>query len=138
MAVPLRIVFKGMDSSDAIGAKIADRAEKLARFHKRIVKCHVVVEASRSGHRSGNLYAVHVDVSLPGGELAVNNTAKGASRDLAHENINLAIRDAFNAIARRLKDQTQRKRGEIKTPRQAKRPKRQSAKRAAPAPDAEE
>jgi len=42
MELPLQIAFRHMDSSDAVAARIRERAEELERFFDRIMSCRVV------------------------------------------------------------------------------------------------
>ncbi len=113
MQIPLDISFRNMDPSPAVEARIREKAAKLERFHGRIISCTVVVEAPHRHHHKGKLYSVHIDVKLPGGKDVVVDHAKPL--DHAHEDVYLAVRDAFNATVRRLEDHTRRQRGDVKT-----------------------
>ena len=88
-----------------------ERAKKLERFYDRIMGCHVVLEAPHQHHRKGQIYSVTVDLKVPGGELV----AESGGVDHAHEDLRVAIRDAFDALARRLEDYARRQRGEVKS-----------------------
>ena len=112
MKLPLQVTFRHMDPSPAIEANIRERAARLDRFHGRITGCHVVVEAPHRRHAKGKLYTVRVDLVVPGGEIVVN---RGAHDRHAHEDVFVAIRDAFSATQRRLKDHARRRRGEVKS-----------------------
>lgn len=129
MAVPLRIVFKGMDPSPAVTARIEERVAKLGRLSGRATKCRVTVEAPHRRQLHGKLYVVHVDITVPGEELAVSHSHRN---DHAHDDVYVAIRDAFDAAARRLQDHVRKKRGEVKSHRRAPRaiaPERAAARR---------
>jgi ribosomal subunit interface protein len=112
MQIPLDVKFRNMDPSPAVEARIREKAEKLERFHDRIIGCTVVVEAPHRHHHKGKLYSVHIDISVPGKDLVVDR-AKPAHH--SHEDVYVAVRDAFNAAVRRLEDYTQRMRGDVKT-----------------------
>ncbi len=112
MQLLLQVNFRNMDPSPAVEAKIRERAAKLDRFADRIMSCHVVVEApNRRGHK-GKLYHVRIDMTVPGGEIVVN---REAPENHAHEDIYVAVRDAFNAAARQLEDHARRQRGDVKS-----------------------
>ena len=111
MKIPLQISFKNMDPSPAVEARIRDKAEKLNRLFEHITGCRVTVEAPHRHHHKGKLYGVTVDVTVPKGELVVN---REGSRDHAHEDINVAIRDAFDAAVRQIEDYARRLRGDVK------------------------
>ena len=100
MQIPLQITFHGMERSDAIEAKIREKAAKLDRFHSRLTSCRVVVEVPHRHHHKGKLFSVRIDMTVPGGELVVNRD----SSDHSHEDVYVAIRDAFNAAIRQLED----------------------------------
>lgn len=112
MQLPLQITFKNMDSSPAVEARIREEAEKLDRFYGHIMGCHVVVEAPHRHHRKGKLYRVSLDITVPPRkEIAVGQERR---QDHAHEDVYVAIRDAFEAAARRLEDHARRLRGDVK------------------------
>lgn len=111
MQLPIQITFRGLDSSDAIESMIRERALRLERFHDRIVRCHVVVDVPHRRHRKGRQFAVRLDITTPTGEIAVT---RDPTDDHSRENFSVAVRDAFNAAARRLEDEVRRHRGDVK------------------------
>ena len=112
MQLPLQITFRDMEPSEAVEANIRERAAKLDRFYNHIMSCRVVVESPHSHHNKGRLFEVHIDVTVPDGELMVNHGHhhKGHS----HEDVYVAIRDAFAALRRQLEDYVQKRRGKTK------------------------
>lgn len=106
MPIPLQVTLKDMPQSEAVESRIREKADKLARFHDRIINCRVVVESPQRHQHQGKLYSVHIDLSVPGAELAANRAQ--------HEDVYVAIRDAFSAITRQLEDFARRQRGEVK------------------------
>jgi hypothetical protein len=56
-------------------------------------------------HRQGTIYHVRVDLTAPGGEVVVN---REPGEDHTHEDLHVAIRDAFDAARRRLQDRMRR------------------------------
>jgi len=111
MQVPLQISFRDMEPSAAVEDKIRERAAKLDRYYERIMGCRVVVEAPHRRHHQGKLYHVRVDLTVPQGELVVSREPVDHH---AHEDVYVAIRDAFDAAQRRLADYARRQRGDIK------------------------
>lgn len=112
MQIPLQISFRNMDPSPAVEERIRRKAAKLERFHDRIVGCTVVVEAPHRHQHKGKLYSVRLDISIPGKDVVVD---RAKPIDQAHEDIYVAIRDAFSAAARRLEDHARRRRGDVKS-----------------------
>lgn len=112
MQTPLEIGFHNMDPSDFVEARVRERVAKLEKFFDRIVGCRVVIEAPHRQHRKGNLYNVHIEVRVPGTELVIN---KKPGNIHAHQDIYVAIRDAFEAMERKLAEHARRLRQEVKT-----------------------
>jgi ribosome-associated translation inhibitor RaiA len=107
MKLPLQVTFRDMAPLPSLDGTIRRHAAKLERFVPELISCHVVVEASAGHHRQGHVYAVKVDVRVPGDELFTGERQ-------AHEEIAVAVREAFDAMARRLEDYVRRRRGLVK------------------------
>ncbi len=101
MQIPLQITCRDFPLSEAIEAKIRQQVGKLQRFSDRITSCRVVVEAPHQNHRQGNIYHVRIHLTLPGKELAID---RSSGQNHAHEDLYVAIRDAFNAAQRQLQN----------------------------------
>jgi cold shock CspA family protein/ribosome-associated translation inhibitor RaiA len=112
MKIPLQITFRDMESTGALKTLIQDKAADLDKFCSDLMSCRVVIEAPHQHHRKGQLYRVRIDMTVPRQELVV-----GRSPDLhgAHEDLHVAIRDAFRAARRELQDYMRRRRGDVKT-----------------------
>ncbi|MCW8837052.1 MAG: ribosome-associated translation inhibitor RaiA [Rhodospirillales bacterium] len=107
MQVPLQISFHDVDHSDAVEERIREKVAKLEQHCDTITSCRVVVERPHKNHRKGQLYNVRFDVTLPGYEIVV----KGDKGDHAHEDVYVAIRDAFEATLRQVQDYVRRHKG---------------------------
>lgn len=101
-----------MAPSEPIEAAIREKAKRLDRFYDRIMGCRVVVEAPHRSHRKGKVYHVRIDLTVPGSELLVK---RDPPMHGAHEDIYVAVRDAFNAAGRKLQDYARRQRGVMKS-----------------------
>ena len=101
-----------MGSSPALEARIREKVEKLEQYHDRITSCRVVIEAPHRHSRKGKLYLVTVDVTIPGAELVVNTEKRNHH---SHEDVYVALRDAFNAMTRQLEEHARETRGQVKT-----------------------
>ena len=111
MQEPLRITFHGIDPSEFIERRIRESAAALERFSHEIVSCHVTVDAPHHHHHKGNIYSVHLDIRLPDRQLALS---KPRHEQHAHEDVYVAIRDAFDAAARSLEEYARTRRSEVK------------------------
>jgi ribosomal subunit interface protein len=107
MKLPLQVTFRDMAPLPSLEREIRLRAAKFERFVPDLISCHVVIEASANRHRQGHVYAVKVDVHVPGAELF-------AGERQAHEEIGVALREAFDAMTRRLEDCARKRRGQVK------------------------
>lgn len=111
MQVPLEIVFHNLDRSPAVEAAVRERAAKLEHFAPNITSCRVTVEAPHKTHHQGNLYSVRVDLKFPGGEAVAT---RAPAKHHSHEDVYVAVRDAFKAARRQLQDQVRVRRGDVK------------------------
>lgn len=102
---PLRITFRNMPASPSVEAKIREAAARLDNLGGRTVGCAVIVECSHRKHRQGNLFHVRVDLKIPGAEIVAS---RDPGLDHTHENVYVAIRDAFDTARRRLQDYVHR------------------------------
>ena len=135
MEIPLKITFRNMPPSKAIEANIEEKTSKLESLYDGIMSCRVIVEAPHRHHHKGKAYQVRVDITVPGDEIVINRAPKRLeaaksphaeelekelaeshepSKHGAHEDVYVAIRDAFNAAGRKLQDHARRKRGKVK------------------------
>lgn len=104
LQIPLQITLRNVPQSDALDEEIRRRAAKLETFHPRLTGCRVTVERVSGHQRQGQEFQVHLDVRAPGQpELVVD---RGHGEDLA-----VAVRDAFDAMDRKLDELARKPRG---------------------------
>ena len=106
MQTPIQITFHDVSRSDALEAHIRQKAEKLEEFHSRIISCRVTVEELSKHHHQGRQFRVRIDLRVPGKEIVAN-------RD-HHEDVYVALRDAFDAVKRQLEEVAREMRGDVK------------------------
>jgi ribosome-associated translation inhibitor RaiA len=111
MKLPLQVVFRNMDVSAAVEAKIRERVEQLKRIYSPIMSCRVAVEAHHRHHHQGNLYHTRVDLKVADAEIVAS---REPDEHHAHEDVFVAVRDAFDAVRRRLEDYARQRRGMVK------------------------
>jgi ribosomal subunit interface protein len=99
MQTSLRITFRHMEPSPAVAARVREHVDHLERFHERITRCHVIIEAPPAHRRHGAPFDVTVDLTIPGREVAVRT---GHAEREAHADVYVAVRDAFDSIKRQL------------------------------------
>jgi len=111
MQVPLQITWRDVDKSDALENDIRAKADKLNEFFDPITSCRVVIESSHRHHHKGNLYRLRIDITVPDREIVVT---RDPADNHAHEDIYVAVRDAFDAARRQLQDYARKRRGNVK------------------------
>ena len=104
MQIPLQVSLHGIAHSDALYKTIRNRAQKLDRYYRHLMSCRVVLELDGRHQRKGGHYNVRVDLKVPGGELAVTREHD--------EDVQVALREAFDAARRRLEDYARVQRGD--------------------------
>lgn len=106
MKQPLQLRFLGMGTSDAVAAAVRDKAAKLDQFHPDLMSCRVTVELVDRHQQQGRQFAVRIDATLPGEELSVDR--------VRHEDVYVALRDAFDDMRRRIQDRHRRDQRKVK------------------------
>jgi ribosomal subunit interface protein len=96
----------GVRHSEALEAEIRERAAKLEQFYPRMISCRVTVDEFSKRHRQGRQFTLRIDVHVPGKEIVV-------TRD-HHEDVYVALRDAFDAAKRQLEEVIREQRGDVK------------------------
>lgn len=106
MELPLEIVARTTPLGETLEEEIRERASRLEHFYDRIMRCRVTVEGNLR-RRHGGQWSARIDLTVPGAGIVVN---RQHSLDPA-----VAVREAFDAVARRLEDHVRRMRGFVKT-----------------------
>jgi ribosome-associated translation inhibitor RaiA len=106
MTIPLQILFRGLDHSDAIEQYVRHRAHKLTDVGQRVVACHVAIEAPHRSKHHGRHYRVRLDVAVPGAELVVDRCPDEGRE---YEDVYAAIDHAFDHAFRRLREAERRR-----------------------------
>ena len=113
MQKPLDIRFEGIAPSDFIEKRVREEVSKLEQFFDKIISVRVVIDKPHKGHHKGNLYDVKVFIALPGNNFVTIDKSPGDIN--AHEDVYVAIRDAFNAARRQMQDTVRKMQGKTKT-----------------------
>ena len=111
MTIPLEVSFTGLPHDDSIEELVIEKVRHLEKVHAGIMNCRVAITAPHKRHRKGNLPEVSIELHLPGGELAVRQRQTDVGE---HEHAEVAVRDGFAAMARKLNAWKQRRRHDVK------------------------
>lgn len=113
---PLEIAFHNMSPSASLEAEIRERIEKLEKRYGRLIGCRVSVEALHRQHQKGNIYEVHITLSVPGQDLAVSREPHRPKERYAHPDVRVSMREAFKSAERQLESWKGRKREDTSPP----------------------
>ena len=114
MQDPVQITFHEAPKAPAVENLIRKKASELERYFDRIVSCRVSVRAPHRHRRAnGNYYHVTVELAVPGDDIVVGRDPGVAG---SHDDVQVAVRDAFRAAKRQLQDYVRRLRREVKLP----------------------
>jgi cold shock CspA family protein/ribosome-associated translation inhibitor RaiA len=113
---PLDIAFHNCTPSAAVEDEIRRQVERLETRYGHLTGCRVSVEKLHNQHQTGNVFEVHVTLSVPGQDLAVSRKPHRPKERFAHADIHVSIRDAFRAAERQLESYKGRQREDTTAP----------------------
>jgi ribosomal subunit interface protein len=96
MQTSLKITMRDFPHSEALDAHIRKKLEKLESNFNHIVSCHVVITVPHKHQHQGKQFNVRIELNVPGSEIVVNHDH--------HEDVYVALRDAFDSAKRQLDD----------------------------------
>lgn len=96
----VQITFRNIEPSEFIEEQVRERVSELEQFFDHIIGCRVAVEAPHKSQNKGKLYNVKIYIDVPGDTITITHNKK---QNQAHEDFNVALRDAFTAAERRLR-----------------------------------
>jgi hypothetical protein len=96
--------FRNFNPTPALRLEIYQRLLRLeqilgGRSRGGVIRCTVTLETPHRHHRLGRIRHVRIRMTLPKGEIVV---AREPARDGAHEDLSVALRDAFKAARRQI------------------------------------
>ncbi|GJM12884.1 MAG: hypothetical protein DHS20C12_12870 [Pseudohongiella sp.] len=100
MTNEFQVVYHNIDQTEAIADAVQKRIEKLERYCDQIINGRVVLDSPHNNHHKGKVYSVTLEIHTPALEVRVNQDQHD---NHAHEDLYVAIRDAFNVAERQLK-----------------------------------
>jgi len=124
----VEVTFRNLKSSEWLDREIRQRARKLDTYCPDIVACRVLVGVPHRHREHGNRFEVHIDIVVPGEEIAVSHSpsiretksdgegAIGKRMEILgmRKDVLLVVRDAFAAAKRQLQDYARRRRLAVK------------------------
>lgn len=107
----LKVTCRGFSSTDSIRESVEEQAKKLQQYYPKLNLCEVTIDHGHGRQKQGRIFHVQVHLGVPGEDIFINREPE---KNHAHEELSVAIRDAFKAARRKLDDQTQINRGYVK------------------------
>jgi ribosome-associated translation inhibitor RaiA len=105
---PLEIVVRDIPRTDGLEQRIREKVAKLVVLHPRITSFRVTIESpAHHRHQKGSPYRVRLEIGIPGPEIVVTRESEV---DHEHEDLKVALRDAFDAARRQINDRLERQR----------------------------
>lgn len=109
MEKALQICFTGVEHSDSVQEAIEERVSKIEDHHDFVNSCKVVVDRPHKHHHKGNIYRIGIEMNVPNDVISINHVK---ADHLDHENVYIAVRDAFDIADRQLRKVSNRKKRE--------------------------
>lgn len=103
MPIAIKTVFRGMRVRPEVERRIEEHAAKLETVCPDLETCEVVVELPHRHHRQGRAFHVRITLAVRGDAIAISHDPGDGD---AHEDVLVAVRDAFVAARRRLETMT--------------------------------
>ena len=100
MTNAFQVLFHNIDQTDALTEAVQKRISKLERYCDQIITGRVVLDSPHNNHHKGRVYSVTLEIHTSEKEVRVNQDQHD---NHAHEDLYIAIRDAFNVAERQLK-----------------------------------
>ncbi len=95
------VVYRDIDSSPALTSIIEKRLEKLSRFSDSLISTRVVLDSPHNHKHKGKLYRASIELAVKGSPMTVTHD---------DTSVHVAVRDAFQAAERKLKEVESRRR----------------------------
>ena len=109
MTNEFQVLFHNIVQTDALAQAVQKRINKLERYSDQILSGRVVLDAPHNNHYKGKVFSVGIEIHTSLKEIIIN---QGKQNNHAHEDLYIAIRDAFNAAERQLKSITKKHRAD--------------------------
>lgn len=109
--IDLKIQYRGIPESDAVSAAVWDHVEHLEKSFSQIMRCHVVISRPHRKLHQGAIYHVKIRLHMSGSSIIVD---REPGINHAHEDVYVALRDAFLAARRQVEDYVRIRSGQVK------------------------
>ena len=94
------VVYRDLDASPALTDTINKKLEKLYKFSDSIIHSRVVLDSPHNHKHKGKLFRASIEIDMKGLPLQVSND---------DESVHVAVRDAFDCMERKLKEESSKR-----------------------------
>ena len=112
MQVPLQIKFHYMEPSPVIEDRVRERCHKLQRFAEHVTRCRVIINAPHKPQDKTRSFQVSLELTLPD---AQTGTSYCSELHHEHKDVEIAIREVFDAAQHQLENYVRQQRAYMKT-----------------------
>lgn len=109
--IALKIQYMGIRESDTVSAAIWDYVEHLERLSNQIMSCHVLISRPARKKHKGSIYHIKIRLHLRGTDIIID---RDKENNTSHEDVYVALRDAFDAAKRKVEDYVRVQSGQVK------------------------
>ena len=99
MQPTITLTFRHIAHTGALEERARKLGQRLTRFNGRITQCHMTLEGPGGRSERAAPYLVKIDLAVPGAHIHADSLHVDG---VGHEDIYLALRDAFNNAKRQL------------------------------------
>jgi ribosomal subunit interface protein len=110
-SIPYQITFRHMASSEAVWLVVQERVTRLERFQTRSTHCEVIICKPHHHKTHGQGFHVEIRLHVPGKAICITRDPEVTDD---HADVYIAIRDAFNALERKVEEFMRVRRGNVK------------------------
>jgi cold shock CspA family protein len=111
MEYPAQIVFRNMDPSSFVEQAANRKIDKFVKTFPYIIHIRVIIDAPHHHKHLGQTYQVRIMIKVPRDEIVVSHDFGKFGQ---HQDLYVALRDAFNAAMHRMHEYHGKLKGEVK------------------------
>ncbi|MGE5085477.1 MAG: cold shock domain-containing protein [Bacillota bacterium] len=111
LMIDLKINYLGMPESNSVSAAVWDHVKHLELFSAQLMSCHVVINRPPRKSHQGGIYHIKIHLHMKGSDIVID---REPGKNHAHEDVYVALRDAFDAAKRKIEDYTRIRSGRVK------------------------
>jgi ribosome-associated translation inhibitor RaiA len=121
------ITYRNMAVSQWLDGEIQKRTAKLSTLCPDILSCKVIVEIPHRHHEQGNQFHIRIDITVPGERIVAGDAPSlhvihidgehesRLTKTIVRKDPSLAVRQAFDAAKRQLRDYVRVRRYDVKS-----------------------